>query len=85
MKKRVISMMMAGALVVSALGLAGCKKEEGGGGDAWQISYWIPRAEDPRFYDEYEENPVLQYIEANYEFNGKKIDIDFFTAPAGSE
>ncbi len=85
MKKKVVSIIMAGALAVSALGLGGCKKEGSESGDAWQMSYWIPKAEDAKFYDEYEENPVLQYIEANYEFNGKKIDIDFFTAPPGSE
>ncbi len=85
MKKRIVSMMMAGALVVSALGLTGCGGGDGASGDTWKMSYWIPKAEDARFYDEYEENPVLQYIEANYEFNGKKIDIDFFTAPPGSE
>ncbi len=86
MKKKVVSLLMAGALAVSALGLSGCGESgDESSGDTWKMSYWIPKAEDAKFYDEYEDNPVLQYIEANYEFNGKKIDIDFFTAPPGSE
>lgn len=86
MKKKVVSLLMAGALAVSALGLSGCGESgDESSGDTWKMSYWIPKAEDAKFYDEYEDNTVLQYIEANYEFNGKKIDIDFFTAPPGSE
>lgn len=89
MKNRLLSLLMAGVMTFSIVGLTGCKSDGGGSSsssdDAWEMSYWIPKAEDARFYDEYEENPVLQYIEANYEFNGKKIDIDFFTAPTGSE
>lgn len=85
MKNRLLSVVMAGVMALSVIGLSGCGKSGGSDDDAWHMSYWIPKAEDSKYYDEYEENPVLQYIEANYEFNGKKIDIDFFTAPPGSE
>lgn len=84
-RKKIGAVCMAGMMALSAVALGGCGDSKKSNGDAWQMSYWIPKAEDSRFYDEYEENPVLQYIEANYEFNGKKIDIDFYTAPPGGE
>lgn len=51
----------------------------------WHITWWIPRGEDTSYYMQYEENPVIQYIEHTYTFNGHAIDIDFDTAPPGSE
>ena len=49
--------------------------------DAWNVSYWIPKGVDSGYYAEYEENPVWQYISENYTFNGKKLKLDFLTAP----
>lgn len=72
------------ALLAMALSMTACSGG-GGKGDTYEITYWIPKGEDASFYAEYEDNPVLQYITQNYEFNGKKIDFDFFVAPPGGE
>lgn len=71
-------------VMVMVPGMTACSKGSGGGG-AYDISYWIAVGEDASFYAEYEDNPVIQYITQNYEFNGKKINFDFFTAPPGGE
>lgn len=85
MKKQYKKMGGAVLLGMSAMLLAGCKDSGNSDPDTISVSYWIPKGEDSSYYEEYEENPVIQYIEDNYEFNGKKLDIDFYSAPPGSE
>ena len=69
--------------MVMLLGLTACGTKEDE--NAWNVSYWIPKGVDSGYYAEYEENPVWQYISENYTFNGKKLKLDFLTAPPGSE
>lgn len=87
MGKKVLACVLAGSmLLATACGGSGSGgKDNGGSGDAYKISYWIPMGEDSSFYDGYNENPVVKYVEQNYTFNGKAIDFDFYVAPAGSQ
>lgn len=81
MKKsaRLIALLLSVTLI---FGLTACGKDTSSG-DKWQVSWWIPVGEDAAFYAEYEDNPVLQWIEKNKTFNGKAIEFDFVVAPPG--
>ena len=83
--KKTIALLLACLMAFSCLCLTGCGNNNEGSADTWNISYWIPKTDDSSYYDEYEQNPIVQYISANYEFNGKKLNFDFFAAPAGTE
>lgn len=80
MKKtvRLIALLLTVALV---LGLTACGEKSSG--DKWEVSWWIPTGEDASLYEEYEDNPILQWIEKNKTFNGKPIHFDFVAAPPG--
>lgn len=65
--------------------LAGCGSGGFGNGDTVTITYWSPRGEDASYYAKYEDNPVIKYIEENYTFDDKKIHLEFYIAPPGSE
>lgn len=80
-RKLVAATMAAGCMI----SLVACGSSDSGGGDALTITYWSPRGEDASHYSEYEENPIIKYIEGNYTFNDKKLHFDFFIAPPGSE
>ena len=49
-----------------------------------KISYWIPKGEDSSYYDSYDENPVVKYLET-LTYNENRIDLHFLTPVAGSE
>ena len=86
-----MSLLLCVMLVLTGCGSKDEQKTPGDGNETTgraeprKITYWIPKGEDARYYAEYEDNPVVQYIYANYEFNGAPLYIDFFTAPIGSE
>lgn len=80
--KKVLALMMA---LIMMLSLCACGGNSAGSSDAWEISWWITKGEDAAFYAEYEDNPVLQWIEQNKTFNGKSIDFDFVTAAPGEQ
>ncbi len=85
MKRSTAKLLLLALLVLTMVpALTACSKESGSG-DTHEITYWIAKGEDASLYSEYEDNPVIQYITQNYEFNGKKISFDFFVAPPGSE
>lgn len=82
--KKMLAAVMAGSMVLAA----GCGNGGSNGGSAkgaHEISYWIPMGENVEYYESYNDNPIVKYIEANYTFNGKPIDFDFYVAPAGSQ
>lgn len=88
--KRIGKKMMAAVLAGTMLLTAGCGGGNGSGksdasADAYKISYWLPVGEDSAYYDSYNDNPMVKYIEQNYKFNGKPIDFDFYVAPADSQ
>ncbi len=87
MGKKVLASVLAGSmLLATACGQSGSGgKDSGASGDAYKISYWIPMGEDTSFYDSYNDNPIVKYIEQNYTFNEKPISFDFYVAPAGSQ
>lgn len=49
-----------------------------------KITYWIPKGEDSSYYDSYDENPVVKYLET-LTYNGNTVDLHFLTPVAGSE
>lgn len=86
MKRKCKAAAIAAVLTGTMLAASGCGSSGGSsGGDTVTITYWQARGEDSSFYEEYEDNPIVKYIENNYTFNGKKLHLDFFTAPPGSE
>lgn len=87
MKKKSLFQKTVTAAVVTGLtlSLAACDSGASGSSDEVTITYWAPVGEDASFYAEYEDNPVMKYIENNYTFNDKKLHLDFYIAPPGSE
>ncbi len=97
MKKRFVSLLLAGVLTVSAIAMTGCgdsKDEKGGSSETF--SWWIISADgDGTYYDEYEDNPGTQWLNAQYwdtengglgdKSNGTNIQFTFQTPIAGSE
>lgn len=79
---KILSLLLALLMVLS---MTACGSSDGANGDSWQISWWIPTGEDSSFYEEYEDNPALQWIEKNKTFNGKPIDFDFMVASPGDK
>ncbi len=48
------------------------------------FTWWIARGEDTSYYDNYAENPVLQYM-LQQPYAGKKLDLQFWQGISGSE
>lgn len=86
-KKRRLFQRVAAAVVSAGcmMSLAACGSGDSGSGDTVTITYWSARGEDSSHYAEYEDNPVIKYIEDNYIFNDKKLHFEFYIAPPGSE
>lgn len=85
MKKR-LALFLVMAMVLSTFAACGAGEASGDkGADApVEISFWIPTGEDATYYDSYDENPVVKYLES-LEYNGKKIDLKFVVPVSGSE
>ena len=49
------------------------------------FSYWIPRNEDTSYYDNYRQNPVIQYLLGTRTYEGKKLELEFKAGIPGSE
>lgn len=79
-RKLITSVAVAGCMV----SLVACGNDSGSG-DTVNITYWSPRGEDSSLYEQYEDNPIIKYIEENYKFNDKKLHFEFYIAPPGSE
>ena len=82
--KRIMSLLLALCLLATVFAMAGCGKEGVADGDTLELTYWIPAGEDSVYYPSYEENPCIRYLETK-EFNGRKIDFNFFVPVAGAE
>lgn len=73
-------------LVVLILLMSACKKEEESAVETEKYSMWIYSGVDASYYTEYEENPALEYVfKKDFGPDNKKISIDFWTPPMGSE
>lgn len=76
--KKIISILMVLVLSLTAcLSLAGCSSNDG----PTTFTVWIPSDDSGEFYEEYGQNPVINYIENYMEFNGQHIDLEFAAAP----
>jgi len=82
--KKVTSLLLALCLLVTVFAMTGCGGESAADGDTLTLTYWIPAGEDSVYYPSYEENPCIRYLETK-EFNGRKIDFNFFVPVAGAE
>ena len=75
-------------IVVMCSMLPACGEGNQDSGDTF--TYLLAKGEESFFYEEYEDNPVVQYWlskewDADGDGVGKKISIDFITLPIGSE
>lgn len=81
--KKIAAAVLAAGMTLS---LASCGSgESSGDADTVTITYWVPKGEDTSYYEKYEDNPMVKYIEDNYTFNDKKLHLEFYIAPPGSE
>ncbi len=96
MKKKWLSLLLAGTMAFTALAFTGCGGGNSDSGDANTFSWWIIAADgDGIYYDEYEDHPGVQWLRNQYwdvenhtlgsEGNGEQIDFTFQTPIAGSE
>ena len=85
--KRVLSLILC-VLLLSAALLVGCGEKAGttetDGAKPLELSWWIPKGEDSSFYDSYEQNPVVKYLE-HMTFNGRKVKFKFQIPISGAE
>ncbi len=80
--KRSISLLLCLVMLLTLVGCGG--GDTGSNGDVQQISWWIGTGEDSTYYDSYEENPAIKYLEG-MQFNGKNVDITFTVPVSGAE
>ena len=77
MKKRLISLFVLFAVLCGMAGMAGAEETE-------TFTWWIARGEDTSYYDNYAQNPVVQYFLQDT-YNGKKLDLQFWQGISGAE
>lgn len=84
-KRRILSLLLALAMLSTAL-LTGCG---GGGGSADAentYTWWIYSGADSMYYNEYQENPAVQYtLQKGWGPEEKKIALEFWQPAAGKE
>ncbi|MBR3742953.1 MAG: hypothetical protein IKN04_21285 [Clostridia bacterium] len=78
MMKRMIGI-LAALVLLCGLVPAGCAEE------TVTFSWWIPRNEDTSYYDNYRQNPVIQYLLETRTYAGKKLELEFQAGISGSE
>ncbi len=77
--------MLLALIMLLSVALVGCGSDsDSSDGDVLQISWWIATGEDSTYYDSYDENPAVKYLET-MEFNGQKIDLTFSVPVSGAE
>lgn len=75
------------AAIVTMLGLtvgvlSGCSTQTETSG---KFTWWIPEGEDAVYYQGYNENPVVQYLQAmTFGEKNEKIELDFVVPPSGT-
>ena len=95
MKRRWISLLLTGTLVLGSLAMSGCGNSSDSG-DADTFSWWIVTTDgDGTYYDKYEDHPGVQWLNNQYwdvdnhtlgeEGKGENIKFTFQTPIAGSE
>ena len=95
MKRRWISLLLTGTLVLGSLAMSGCGNSSDSG-DADTFSWWIVTTDgDGAYYDKYEDHPGVQWLNNQYwdvdnhtlgeEGKGENIKFTFQTPIAGSE
>lgn len=76
--KRTLSMLLAAVMLLGTVSmLAGCK---GGGDDADTFTIWMGSSVDSQYYSNYGENPVVQYLEKQFE-----LKLEFISPVVGNE
>lgn len=84
-KRRILSLLLALAMLSTTL-LTGCG---GGGGSADAentYTWWIYSGADSMYYNEYQENPAVQYtLQKGWGPEEKKIALEFWQPAAGKE
>ena len=75
--KRVLALVLAGVMTLGMVPvLAGC----GDSGSGEKFTIWMGSAVDSAYYTNYNDNPVIQYIEKKFD-----IDLEFIVPVAGNE
>ena len=95
MKKKWLSLLLAGTMAFTTLAFTGCGGNSDSG-DADTFSWWIIATDgDGTYYDEYDDHPGVQWLNNQYwdvenhtlgsEGNGEQIKFTFQTPISGSE
>ncbi len=78
MIKKIISLLLVLVMsLTTCIALTGCNSS----GGSTTFTVWIPSDDSGEFYEQYSDNPVMNYIEKYMEFNGQHINIEFAVAP----
>ena len=78
MLKRITAMAAVLVLLLSTLSVGAAEETA-------TFSWWISKNEDTSYYDNYRQNPVVDYVLSTNTFQGKKVDIAFSSGIPGSE
>ena len=78
--KRILSLVLAMVMLLGMVSmLAGCNGG-GGNGEVDKFTIWMGSSVDSSYYTNYNDNPVIQYLEKKFE-----IDLEFIAPVAGNE
>ena len=78
--KRILSLVLAMIMLLGMVSmLAGCNGG-GGNGEVDKFTIWMGSSVDSSYYTNYNDNPVIQYLEKKFE-----IDLEFIAPVAGNE
>lgn len=85
--KKVLAILFCAAMLCGLLSACGGSNKSG---NDTTFTYVLGTGEQSFFYEEYEDNPVVQYWlsrewDADGDGEGKKVTIDFITLPSGAE
>lgn len=78
MIKRLVCILAALMLLVGIVPMASAE-------ETVTYSWWIPRNEDTSYYDNYRQNPVVDYLLGTRTYAGKKLELEFKAGIPGSE
>jgi len=83
--RRIIAFLIC-LVMLAGLTLTGCGKDGGNGGAAETYDIWIITGEDSSYYDSYDKNPVVEYLETmTWGPDKKKVNLDFIVPIAGQQ
>ena len=82
MKKRIISLLLAATMCLTAFSMTGCGSSSAGG-DEHTYQIWMYQAQNTSYYMDYSDNPVLKYL-LQKQWNNNDLTLEFLVPAEGT-